>query len=73
MNIWPGFVDLRMDCEGRRIDRFLANHNIAIFVDKNQIGDRDLREVFGQRIQPEMVSQDWVSNGNVTSNTLIEA
>lgn len=73
MDIWPGFMDLGMDCEGRCIDRFLANHDIAIFVDKNQIGDRNLREVFGQRIQPKMVSQDWVSNGDVTCNTLIEA
>lgn len=62
-----------MDREGGCIDRFLANHDVAIFVDKDQIRHRNLREMLRKRIQPEMVCQDWIANGDMSSNAFIEA
>lgn len=52
MYIRPSLVDLRMNRKSRRVDRFIANHDLAIFVDQNEIADANLRKVARQRVQP---------------------
>jgi hypothetical protein len=52
MYIRPCLVDLRMNRKSRRVDRLIANHDLAIFVDQNEIADANLREVARQRVEP---------------------
>ena len=52
MHIRPSFMDFRVNGKSRRIDRLFANHNLAIFIDQNQIADADLREVSRKRVEP---------------------
>jgi hypothetical protein len=41
-----------MDSKSRRVDRLVADDDLAIFVDQNEIADADLRKVARQRIEP---------------------
>ena len=50
VHIRPRLVDLGMNRESSRIDGFVADHDLAIFVDENEVADADLREV----------SREWV-------------
>lgn len=52
MYIRPCLVDLRMDRKSRCVDRFVADHDLAIFVNQNEIAHADLREVPRQRVEP---------------------
>lgn len=45
MHVRAGLVDLGVDGEGSCINRFVADHYIAVFVHEDEIRDTDLREV----------------------------
>ena len=45
MYIRPCLVNLRMDSKSRGINRLVADHDLAIFVDQNEIADANLRKV----------------------------
>jgi hypothetical protein len=47
VHVWSRFVDFRMDGESRCIDGFIAYHDFAVFVDKDEIADANLGEVAG--------------------------
>lgn len=61
-NIWTCFVDLRMNQESSFINRQLSStvDDESISIQKNEIRSLDSREMFGERIHPEMVLEDWV-------------
>lgn len=89
VDIWSCFVDLGMDCKCSSIDRFITYDYLAFLVDQDEVRHAYLREMFGQRIEPwnqsatvirypnfrltEMVSQDRVTDADVSCNALIEA
>lgn len=52
MYIWSCLVDLRMNRKSRCINRLVADHDLAIFVDQNEIAHANLREVSRQRVKP---------------------
>ena len=51
-HVWPGLVDLGVDGKRSAVDRLLTDDDLAVLVDKLEVGDTDLREVHGQGVQP---------------------
>lgn len=66
-------VNSRVDRERGRIDRPIANDDLATVVHQQQVADFDLRKVHAVRIHPEMIEQFWVASGDVASGTFTEA
>ena len=52
MDIRPCLVNLRVYGESSRIDGLIAYHDLAIFIDQNEIAHADLGEVSRQWVQP---------------------
>lgn len=73
VDIRPCFVDLAVDRKGGGIDGLIADDDLALFVDENKVRDRDQREVFGQRVEPEVVGEDGIANGDVACDAFVEA
>lgn len=57
-----GLLTFRMDCKCCSIDRFISDHDIAVFVYENQVGNTDLREVLRERVEPEVVCENGISD-----------
>lgn len=51
-----------MDGECSSINRLVTNHYIAIFVDENEIRDGDLGEVLRERVEPEVIGQNRITD-----------
>lgn len=51
-----------MDCKCCSVNRLVPNNDIAVFVDEDQVRDADLREVLREWIEPEMVSENGISD-----------
>lgn len=51
-----------MDCERSSIDGLFSNHYLSLFIYKDEIRDADLREVLRERVEPEMVGENRVSD-----------
>ena len=45
MDVGASLVDFGVDCKCCSIDRFISNNDVAVFVNKDQVRDADLREV----------------------------
>lgn len=61
VHVGPCFVDCRVNSECGRVDWLISFYNKTLLIHKNQIRDLYLREVHGERIQPEMIGQNRVS------------
>ena len=72
-HVGPGRVDLGVDGEGGRVDRAVALHDVALVVDQDQVGHRDLAEVDGERVDPEEVRVLRVPGRDVAGHALVEA
>ncbi|KJR90047.1 uncharacterized protein SPSK_06589 [Sporothrix schenckii 1099-18] len=73
MHVRPRLVDFRVDGKRGGIDGLAALDDDAVFVDENEVGHADLRKVHRQRIQPEMVGQNWIAHRHVAGHALVEA
>src|SRR5712691_10126816 len=71
--VGAGGVDLRMDREGRGIDRAVPFHHLALMIDEDQVGGADMPEVHSEGIDPEMVEALRIARGDVTSDPLVES
>jgi hypothetical protein len=65
-------VDLRVDGEGRVVDRVVALDHLAGAVDQHQVGHAHLAEVHAQRAHPEVVGQLRVAGGDVAVDAVVE-
>lgn len=61
-----------MNGEGRGVDRFITNDNIALLVHENEVRHGYLREVLGERVEPEVVGQDGIADRDVAGNSFVE-
>ena len=52
MYIRPRLVDLGMNSKSRCVDRLVADYDLAVFVDQDEIAHANLREVSRQWVQP---------------------
>jgi hypothetical protein len=52
MYIRPCLVNLRMNSKSRCVDRLVADDDLAVFVDQNEVAHANLRKVPGQRVKP---------------------
>lgn len=52
VDVRPRLVDLRVDGERGRVDGFVADHDVAVLVDQDQVRHADLREVLRERVEP---------------------
>lgn len=73
INIRPRLVDFRVYREGRGIDGLIPDHDVAIFVDENEVAHTDLAEMLRQWVQPEVICKDRVANADMASNAFVEA
>lgn len=73
MHIRPRLMNLAMDGKRRGIDRLVPHYHTAFLVHQYQIRHADLAEMLRERVQPEMVRQDWVANGDVACDAFVEA
>ena len=73
MDVGTRFVDLGVDGEGGGVDWFVANDNVAFFVDEDEIRDTDQGEVGAERVEPEVVGEDGVADADVTGYAFVEA
>lgn len=66
-DIWPRFVDLRMDHEPGLVDHGLVASftHIAFAVDQHEIRRFHQGEVFGEGVDPEMILEDGIYNSSV--------
>ena len=73
MDVRPGLVDFRVDGKRGRVDRLLAFDDLPVFVHEDQVRNADLREMLREGIQPEMIREDRIADGDVARDTLVEA
>ncbi len=45
VDVRAGFVDLAVNGEGGGVDGLVADYDVAVFVDEDEVGDGDLGEV----------------------------
>lgn len=57
-----GGSTFRVDRKSRSVDGLISNYNIAILIDKNEIRDTYLREVLRERVEPEVICKNWISD-----------
>jgi hypothetical protein len=62
-----------MNSKGGGVYRLIADNHIPIFVYKDEIRDTDLGKVLRERIKPEVVCQNGVSDRDVSSHAFVEA
>ncbi len=62
-----------MDRECRLVHRSIALDHLPLFIDQDQIGYTNMREVHPKRIDPEMVRQLRIARRDMTSHPLAEA
>ena len=62
LGIQRGELTFGMDCKCCSVNRLVPNNDIAVFVDEDQVRDADLREVLREWIEPEMVSENGISD-----------
>jgi hypothetical protein len=62
-----------MNSKGGRVYRLIANNYVSVFVYKDEIRDTNLRKVLRERIEPEVVSQNGISDRDVSGHTFVEA
>lgn len=72
MDIRSRLVNLAVNRESRRVDGLVADHYIALFVHEDEVRDGDLAEVLGERVQPEVVRQYRVADGDVACDAFVE-
>jgi hypothetical protein len=61
-----------MNCKCRSVDGLISNHHIPGLVHEDKVRDADLREVLREGVEPEMIREDGIPDGDVTRNALIE-
>ena len=72
-HVGPGRVDLGVDGEGGPVDGAVAFHDLALGIDADEVGDRDVAEVDGEGIHPEELGVLGVTGGDVPGHALVEA
>ena len=65
-------MHLRMDGEGRHIDRLIPLHNFAFIIDQNEVADTNVAEVNAEGIDPEMIRAFGVAGRDVPGNAFIK-
>jgi hypothetical protein len=71
--IWPSLVDSAVNRKRRSIDRFIALDYLALLIHQYQVGHADEREVRRQRVQPKVVFEYGIADGDVACDAFIEA
>ncbi len=71
-DVGPGCVNLRMDCEGGRIQRPGALDDVATGIDQEQVLHPDQFEVHTERVDPEVVAPLRVPDRDVAGQSLVE-
>ena len=66
-------VDLRVDREGRRVDRPIALDDLTAVVDQDEVPDPDELEVHAERVDPEVVEQLRVPCRDVAGDPFVES
>ena len=72
-DVWPCFMNRSMNGEGGLIHRTLADHDLALAVDEQQVRYAYPRKVPAKGIDPEMIGPFGVARGNVASEALCKA
>src|SRR5579864_3908345 len=72
-DVWPCFMNRSMNGEGGLIHRTLADHDLALAVDEQQVRYAYPRKVSAKGIDPEMIGPFGVARGNVASEALCKA
>ena len=62
-----------MNSKGGGVYRLIANDHDSIFVYKDEIRDSNLGKVLRERIKPEVVCQNGVSDRDMSGHTFVEA
>jgi hypothetical protein len=62
-----------MNSKGSGVYWLIANNHVSIFVYKNEIRNTNLGKVLRERIEPEVVCQNGISNRYVASHAFVEA
>src|ERR1700674_5231913 len=62
-----------MDGERGEVDRPRALHDGAGVIDEDQIAHPNLPETHPERVHPESVGVLWITGGDVSGDTLVEA
>lgn len=44
------------------VNGLVTNHYVAIFVDENEIRDGYLGKVLRERVEPEVIGQNWITD-----------
>jgi hypothetical protein len=63
-------VELAVNSECSGVDRAVANDDVAVMIDTDQITDGHEFEIVTKRIHPETIWELRISHGHVASNTL---
>jgi hypothetical protein len=72
-DVGPRRVHLRVDGEGRLVQRPVALDDGAVVAHQQQVADADVPEVHAERVHPEVVGQFGVAGGDVARHALVEA
>lgn len=61
-----------MDGKGGGVDGFVPFDDDAVLVYEDERGDGYLGEVGGEGVEPEVVGEDWVAEGDVAGYAFVE-
>jgi hypothetical protein len=66
-DIWPSLVNRRVDHESSRVQQtaFASVYHFPSMINKNKIGLVDQRKCLAERVHPEGVGIDWVSQSDM--------
>ena len=71
-DVGPGLVDRRVDHERRPVHRLVAVHDVAVVVDEDEVADAHVAEAEPERVDPEVVGELGVADGDVAGDALAE-
>src|SRR4051812_31668946 len=72
-HVGTGGVHLRMDGEGRLVQRAVTLDDRAVVAHQHQVAYADVAEVHAERVDPEVVGHLGIAGGDVARDALVES